>query len=55
MEQRFLSREEEVELARSNKKVKDVHHVEFTLSQGVGLEPRAALGDERGVKTGISF
>lgn len=30
----FLSREEEAELARSNKKVKDVHHAGF--SQGPG-------------------
>ena len=29
----FLSREEEVELARSNKKVKDVHHTGFSTSQ----------------------
>nr|POF05181.1 hypothetical protein CFP56_05781 [Quercus suber] len=42
MEQSFLSREEEVELAHSNKKVKDVHHVDFTLNQGlVGAIPGA--------------
>ena len=29
MKQRMLSREEEAELARSNKKVKDIHHAEF--------------------------
>lgn len=32
----FLSREEEAELARSNKKVKDVHHAGF--SQGPGAQ-----------------
>ena len=29
MKPRLLSREEEAELARSNKKVKDIHHVDF--------------------------
>ena len=31
---RFLSREEEVKLARSNKKVKDVHHAGYSIGQG---------------------
>ena len=30
----FLSREEEVELARSDKKLKDVHHIGFSTGQG---------------------
>ena len=30
----FLSREEEAELARSNKKVKEVHHTSFNEDQG---------------------
>lgn len=33
----FLSREEEAELARSNKKVKDVHHASFNEDQGHSL------------------
>lgn len=33
----FLSREEEAELARSNKKVKDVHRASFNEDQGHSL------------------
>ena len=33
----FLSREEEAELARSNKKAKDVHHASFDEDQGHSL------------------
>nr|POE97730.1 hypothetical protein CFP56_75456 [Quercus suber] len=37
---RTLSREEEVELARSNKKVKDISHAEFNEGTGEGSPPR---------------
>ena len=33
---RFLSREEDIELAQSNKKVKDVHLADFNLNNGEG-------------------
>ena len=35
---RFLSREEEAELSRSKKKVKDVHHAEFHTEVKGGLD-----------------
>nr|POE45152.1 hypothetical protein CFP56_28445 [Quercus suber] len=40
LKQRSLSREEEAELARSNKKVKDSHHTEFKDGASEGSLPR---------------
>ena len=48
----FLSREEEAKLARSNKKVKDVHHANFNEDQG---QSSAALFLENGQGSSSTF
>lgn len=46
----FLSREEEMELACSNKKVKDMHHADFKFSSGKG-----ASSQDKTRNNGLSF
>ena len=53
MKPRTLSREEEAELARSNKKVKDSHHAEFR--EGLIGDSPASEGHHRDSTTGVSF
>ena len=53
MKPRTLSREEEAELARSNKKVKDSHHAEFR--EGLIEDSPTSEGHQRDSTTGVSF
>nr|POF21730.1 hypothetical protein CFP56_74500 [Quercus suber] len=49
----FLSREDEVELAWSNNKVKYVHHADFKISQGEG--PHQQYRDDFSTRNVLSF
>ena len=50
---RFLSREEDIELAQSNKKVKDVHLADFNLNNGEGPSSQVRAGSNG--SNGLSF